>query len=220
MSISPHLQHLLFDPERGYLYPHSRTLAAMGVSQYTLTRCRSQLVEGEDWLKMQCSDNIVRVFYTLRGLQALASLVATSEAQAFWVCVDEAIACSSLVYIAPARSYTEPEEPEEFVSDTVVPDVETTYRIDNTAALLVQTQRDFADLMAKVLSSQPAITVNSHPVINPLTRWLASQDQLAFLVVMILVTGLVSYTAGYASSRSPTPTPSQVPTQTVEQVQR
>jgi hypothetical protein len=215
MSISPHLQHIRFDPEWGYLYPHSRVLVAMGVSQYTLTKYRPQLVEGEDWLKMQCSDNIVRIFYTLRGLQALASLVTTSEAQAFWACVNEAIACSSVVHIAPAKSYTESEESEE------VPEVETTYRVDTTAALLFQAQQDFADLIAKVLSAQPTITVNSQPAItvnitNPLARWVAGQDQLAFLLVMVLLTGFVSYTAGYASSRSP----GQLPTQTVEQVQK
>jgi len=84
MADNPYLQHLISDPNFGYLFPHRLTLAAFGVpNDYHLRKHYPRLVDGQHYIKIRGSDHVERLFYTLIGLLALADLVNTPQAQAF-----------------------------------------------------------------------------------------------------------------------------------------
>ena len=77
------LQFLIPDRDYGYLFPHSRSVAAFGcVSEYHITKHRPHLTEGVHYIKSagNGTDHVVRVFYTFSGLLLLADLVGTAPA--------------------------------------------------------------------------------------------------------------------------------------------
>jgi len=78
--MSEFLQFLIPDRDYGYLFPHSRTVAAFGVmNEYHITKHRAHLTEGVHYIKSagKGADHVVRVFYTFSGLLLLADLVGT-----------------------------------------------------------------------------------------------------------------------------------------------
>lgn len=84
MVNNPYLQHLISDPNFGYLFPHRLALAAFGVpNDYHLRKHYPRLVDGQHYIKIRGSDHVERLFYTLVGLLALSDLVNTPQAQAF-----------------------------------------------------------------------------------------------------------------------------------------
>ncbi len=81
--MSAFLQFLIPDRDYGYLFPHSRSVAAFGaVSEYHITKHRPHLTEGVHFIKSagNGTDHVVRVFYTFSGLLLLADLVGTVQA--------------------------------------------------------------------------------------------------------------------------------------------
>lgn len=84
MADNPYLQHLISDPNFGYLFPHRLALAAFGVpNDYHLRKHYPRLVEGQHYIKIRGSDHVERLLYTLVGLLALSDLINTPQAQAF-----------------------------------------------------------------------------------------------------------------------------------------
>lgn len=84
MADNPYLQHLISDPNFGFLFPHRLALAAFGVpNDYHLRKHYPRLVDGQHYIKIRGSDHVERLFYTLVGLLALSDLVNTPQAQAF-----------------------------------------------------------------------------------------------------------------------------------------
>ena len=82
--MSEFLQFLIPDRDYGYLFPHSRAVAAFGVmNEYHITKHRAHLTEGVHYIKsagngaptMWCA-----VFYTFSGLFLLADLVGSAQA--------------------------------------------------------------------------------------------------------------------------------------------
>lgn len=81
--MSAFLQFLIPDRDYGYLFPHSRAVAAFGaVSEYHITKHRPHLTEGVHFIKSagNGTDHVVRVFYTFSGLLLLADLVGSAQA--------------------------------------------------------------------------------------------------------------------------------------------
>ena len=82
--MSEFLQFLIPDRDYGYLFPHSRAVAAFGVmNEYHITKHRPHLTEGVHYIKSagNGTDHVVRVFYTFSGLLLLLSdLVGTAPA--------------------------------------------------------------------------------------------------------------------------------------------
>ena len=81
--MSDFLQFLIPDRDYGYLFPHSRSVAAFGVmSEYHITKQRPHLTEGVHFIKStgHGTDHVVRVFYTFNGLLLLADLVGSAQA--------------------------------------------------------------------------------------------------------------------------------------------
>ncbi|MEP1080207.1 hypothetical protein NDI52_33130 [Leptolyngbya sp. PL-A3] len=73
---------------------------------------RPHLTEGQHWHKIRGVDHIDRVFYSLTGLERLAQLVATPQAQTFWQSVQQHTQPGgALVQVQAAVLYTEPCEP-------------------------------------------------------------------------------------------------------------
>ena len=81
--MSEFLQFLIPDRDYGYLFPHSRAVAAFGcMSEYHITKHRPHLTEGVHYIKSagNGTDHVVRVFYTFSGLLLLSDLVGTVQA--------------------------------------------------------------------------------------------------------------------------------------------
>ena len=81
--MSEFLQFLIPDRDYGYLFPHSRAVAAFGVpNEYHITKHRAHLTEGLHYIKSagNGTDHVVRVFYTFNGLLLLADFVGTAQA--------------------------------------------------------------------------------------------------------------------------------------------
>ena len=81
--MSEFLQFLIPDRDYGYLFPHSRAVAAFGVmNEYHITKHRAHLTEGLHYIKSagNGTDHVVRVFYTFSGLLLLADLVGSAQA--------------------------------------------------------------------------------------------------------------------------------------------
>jgi len=81
--MSEFLQFLIPDRDYGYLFPHSRAVAAFGVmNEYHITKHRAHLTEGVHYIKSagNGTDHVVRVFYTFSGLLLLADLVGSAQA--------------------------------------------------------------------------------------------------------------------------------------------
>jgi len=81
--MSEFLQFLIPDRDYGYLFPHSRAVAAFGVmNEYHITKHRPHLTEGVHYIKSagNGTDHVVRVFYTFSGLLLLSDLVGTAQA--------------------------------------------------------------------------------------------------------------------------------------------
>jgi len=81
--MSEFLQFLIPDRDYGYLFPHSRSVAAFGaVSEYHITKHRPHLTEGVHFIKSagNGADHVMRVFYTFSGLLLLSDLVGSAQA--------------------------------------------------------------------------------------------------------------------------------------------
>jgi len=81
--MSEFLQFLIPDRDYGYLFPHSRSVAAFGaVSEYHIIKHRPHLTEGVHFIKSagNGADHVMRVFYTFSGLLLLSDLVGSAQA--------------------------------------------------------------------------------------------------------------------------------------------
>jgi len=81
--MSEFLQFLIPDRDYGYLFPHSRAVAAFGcMNEYHITKHRPHLTEGVHFIKSagNGADRVTRVFYTFNGLLLLSDLVGTAQA--------------------------------------------------------------------------------------------------------------------------------------------
>jgi hypothetical protein len=153
MSQNLHLQHLFIDPRHGYLYPHAKAIAALGVAnEYQINKHRPKLAEGQHWHKIRGADHVDRVFYSLSGLELLAQFVATPEAQAFWESVNSHTQPGgALVQVQPATLYREIEAE---VSDIEV--------IEPTATEEFQ-KPELSQLLALALARKAPVQYPTHP---------------------------------------------------------
>jgi hypothetical protein len=112
MADNPYLQHLIADPNFGYLFPHRLALAAFGVpNDYHLRKHYPRLVDGQHYIKIRGSDHVERLFYTLVGLLALSDLVNTPQAQAFkQALIAHTQPGGAMVQAQPASLYQSPSQ--------------------------------------------------------------------------------------------------------------
>jgi hypothetical protein len=102
---SPYLQHLVTDPNFGYLFPHRLAIAAFGVAnEYQLRKHFPKLQDGLHFVKIRGNDNVERLFYTLDGLLAIADLIGSPQAQSFKTDLIQQTQSGGALVPAPVRS--------------------------------------------------------------------------------------------------------------------
>ena len=75
------LHHLIPDPQYGLLLPRKQALTTFQTTDHHLRKCYPSLTEGHHLIRMQGPDHVIRVFFTLDGLLAIADLLNTPQAQ-------------------------------------------------------------------------------------------------------------------------------------------
>jgi hypothetical protein len=84
IPVSTFINHLVPDPDYGYLLSNALTMAAFQVNDYQLRKIRPNLTEGQHYVKLSNpGDNTPRIFYGFNGLLLLCDLLGGDRAQAF-----------------------------------------------------------------------------------------------------------------------------------------